>query len=568
MSALPTIQIEDIAYSYIRFSHPSQAAGDSLRRQTEAALAWCRARGVRLDESLSLRDLGKSAFTGEHRKNPERHRLAAFLRLVEQGRVARGSYLVIENLDRLSREHIQPALLLALNLLQSGIRIVQLKPVELVFDDKSDTLPVMMMMMELSRGHGESAIKSERLGAAWEKKRQQARAGKAVLTRRLPAWVEWVGGAGSTLRLIPHRAAAVKRIFELAGAGYGLVLTMKQLATEGFEPFGPSGHWSLSYVATILADRRAVGELQPRCGDGTPEGEPIPGYYPPVVTEHEWALARDGARRRNGRKPGAAGKYVNVFSGLLRDALGGESYHCATRTHKGQRWRVLLSTGSVEGRGSARSFPFPVFERAVLSLLAELDPAEVLGAAEGTEGVAALAGELAGVDARIAKLEAELLAGDVAALARTLRVLEARRRELLERLAQARQKAAHPAAEAWGEARPLLALIDGEGSRDARLRLRAALARVVSEVWLLVVPRGRARLAAVQVCFAESDKVRHYLILARPPVANQSGRAEGGWAARSLAAVVGDDRLDLRRPDDVAALLDALEKVDLAGLQG
>src|SRR5947207_4529925 len=104
------------AYSYIRFSHPSQAEGDSLRRQTEAAAEWCQKHGVRLDETISLRDLGRSAYTGAHRKNPDRHALAAFLKLVESGKVPRGSYLVIENLDRLSREHIQPALLLALNL--------------------------------------------------------------------------------------------------------------------------------------------------------------------------------------------------------------------------------------------------------------------------------------------------------------------------------------------------------------------------------------------------------------------------------------------------------------------
>src|SRR5260370_787368 len=37
---------------------------------------------------------------------------AGFLKLVEPGRVPRGSFLIIENLDRLSREHIQPARLL------------------------------------------------------------------------------------------------------------------------------------------------------------------------------------------------------------------------------------------------------------------------------------------------------------------------------------------------------------------------------------------------------------------------------------------------------------------------
>jgi hypothetical protein len=124
--------------------------------------------------------------------------------------VLRGSFLIIENLDRLSREHIQPALLLALNLLQAGIRVVQLSPAEMVFDDQSDTMPVMMMMVELSRGHGESAIKSVRCGMAWVQKRSLAREDGEVMTRQLPAWVE---ERGDKLHLIPTRATVVKRIF-------------------------------------------------------------------------------------------------------------------------------------------------------------------------------------------------------------------------------------------------------------------------------------------------------------------------------------------------------------------
>src|SRR5947209_4832816 len=182
------------AYSYVRFSHPDQAKGDSLRRQAEAAAEWCERHGVTLDKSTTLRDLGKSAYTGAHRQNPDRNALAAFLKLVESGKVPRGSYLVIENLDRLSREHIQPALLLALNLLQAGVRIVQLKPSEMVFDDKSDTMPVMMMMMELSRGHGESAIKSERVSAAWVNRKRRGRENGDTITRQLPGWIEARGG--------------------------------------------------------------------------------------------------------------------------------------------------------------------------------------------------------------------------------------------------------------------------------------------------------------------------------------------------------------------------------------
>ena len=115
-----------IAYSYMRFSSPAQAEGDSIRRQVATSEDWCRRNGVVLDEQATYRDLGKSAFRGAHRKNPDRNALAAFLRLVEEGRVARGSYLLLENLDRLSREHIRPALSLLLNLIEHGIRVVQI----------------------------------------------------------------------------------------------------------------------------------------------------------------------------------------------------------------------------------------------------------------------------------------------------------------------------------------------------------------------------------------------------------------------------------------------------------
>ena len=115
------------AYSYIRFSHPSQSEGDSLRRQTKAAEDWAARNEVLLDTSTTLHDLGTSAFTGAHRSNPDRNALAAFLKLVADGKVPRGSYLVVENLDRLSREDIQPALLLVVGLTQAGIRVVRFR---------------------------------------------------------------------------------------------------------------------------------------------------------------------------------------------------------------------------------------------------------------------------------------------------------------------------------------------------------------------------------------------------------------------------------------------------------
>jgi DNA invertase Pin-like site-specific DNA recombinase len=567
-----------LAYSYVRFSTPEQLKGDSLRRQTEAAADWCKRHNVTLDTSTTLHDLGKSAYTGKHRENPDRHALAAFLKLVEQGKVPRGSYLVLENLDRLSREHIQPALLLALNLLQAGIRIVQLKPAEMVFDDKSDTLPVMMMMLELSRGHGESALKSERVGDAWAEKKRRARAGESqketkrmgkechAMTHKLPGWVEERGGK---LRLIPERAAAVKRIFDLSGAGYGQINIIKKLAEEGVKPFKAKA-WSRGYIGRILNDRRALGEHQPKTKKGTvADGDPIPDYYPAVVTESEFYAARAGQEHRF-RTRGSVKEHINVFAGMLFNAREGDAYYCATRPTGGNRSKVrmqklLVNYNAIEGRAAMCSFNFATFEKAVLSLLREIDPHDILNGDSGPDESLALAGELATVEGKIGELEAELLQGDVAAVVKVLRDLEAKKADLAAKLAEARQRAAHPLSEAWGQAQSLVSAIDSAPDpKDARLRLRTALRRIVSSIWLLVVPRGRDRLAAVQIWFAGEKKHRDYLVLHIPPKANAMSRSDGGWWARSLAPeLTAGLRLDLRKPEHAARLEKYLMKMDL-----
>jgi DNA invertase Pin-like site-specific DNA recombinase len=561
MSDFPT---SPVAYSYIRFSHADQAKGDSLRRQTAAAESWCRRNNVRLDTSTTFRDLGRSAYVGEHRKNPDRHDLARFLKLVEAGKVPKGSFLIIENLDRLTREHIQPALLLALGLLQAGVRIVQLKPAELVFDDKSDTLPVMMMMMELSRGHGESAIKSERLGAAWDAKRANIRARK--LTGKAPFWLRLAEDGASFVER-PEAVALVRRVYRLAREGEGSFALARRLNEEGIlSPYRKA--WNNVSVLWLLRNRAVVGEYTPHrvaAGRREPAGPPVPDYYPAIISEQEfWAVQEAIKGRKNQR--GRRGKGVpNLFTELLRDARDGAPMH---RVEKRKGDPRLVSYAAIRGKDGAEyvSFPFVVFERAVLSLLSEVDPREVLGQPDGPDEALALSGELARVEGRIAELEAELEgSGDVTTLAKVLRKLEGQKRDLADRLAEARQKAASPLSEAWGEAKSLLTALDGAADReDARLRLRSALRRIVSEVRVLVVPQRHDRLAAVQILFAGSERRRDYLILYRSPKPHARPPVEARWWARSLSHDAVPGELDLRRPEHVERLEKALLALDLA----
>src|SRR4051794_32979546 len=56
------------AFSYIRFSSKRQAKGESFRRQMEFALEVCAENGWTLDETLTMHDLGVSAYRGANAK--------------------------------------------------------------------------------------------------------------------------------------------------------------------------------------------------------------------------------------------------------------------------------------------------------------------------------------------------------------------------------------------------------------------------------------------------------------------------------------------------------------------
>jgi hypothetical protein len=264
---------------------------------------------------------------------------------------------------------------------------------------------------------------------------------------------------------------------------------------------------------------------------------------------------------------------VNVFAGLLKNARDGYSYNIATQTAskgRGQKRRILMNQSAKEGRGQCWSFPFDTFESAILSKLREIDPHDILNGDEGPDESLTLANRLSEVESSIAAIEVELDEhGESQTLFKRLRVKESERRDLAARLTEAQQKAANPLSASWGECQSLLeAVCNAPGQRDAKLRLRSVLRRIVDSTWLLVVPRGRDRLCAVQVWFADGCRCRNYLILCRPAKGTHRKLTPGGWWARSLATVAAPGDLDLRRREDAAALERLLAEADLTDLAG
>lgn len=542
------------AYSYLRFSDPVQFKGDTLRRQNEGLSGWLKRNPtVQLDTKLTAWDKkAVSGFTAEHRTNPK-YVLSQFTSHVDAGRVNPGSYLIVENLDRLTREHWTDAVPYVLALIAKGIRIVQLSPVEVIYDFQMDQGRLMMMLMELGRAHSESAMKSERVGKAWKRKKEAARRG-VPHGRRVPAWIELEDGK---YRLRTDAARAVRLIFEWSSEGWGTMKIRERLIRDSIEPIS-GAKWVRSYIAKILKNRAVVGEYQPRKGrqgHRAADGEPVPNYWPAAIDESLFYASQDAQSSRRGHcgRPGRGDKATSPFAGLLYCANDGSKLYSTTRKKR----RYLISYAATNGDvgGCWAYFPLEHFVKGVLSQLQEVSAADMFGE-PGNAQVEDLDRQIRLLDGKLtvavrrfeANPESPTWADRIDEYERERNRLQAERQEIARAVA-------NPVSATWNEAVELMRTEQPE-------RLRQCLLQTVSELWAMFVPRGRGvRLAAVQVWFVGGGS-RDYVILSKQPLGWNARQNEGVYSARSLLQEE-TGGFDLRIKEDAEAVARVLEAIDL-----
>ena len=146
------------AYIYVRMSTEQQSHGDSLPRQTERAEAFCRQHGLEIDQELNLQDIGVSAFTGA---NVESGALGRFLEAIKENKVPRGSYLLIESHDRLSRMEPARALPIFLEIQKAGISIAILADNRVFHPTGGSHFELIEAIIGMARSHDESRMKSD-----------------------------------------------------------------------------------------------------------------------------------------------------------------------------------------------------------------------------------------------------------------------------------------------------------------------------------------------------------------------------------------------------------------------
>jgi DNA invertase Pin-like site-specific DNA recombinase len=423
------------AYSYLRYSTPEQSKGDSIRRQLELSQRYAKEHGLDLDESLKP-DRGVSAFRG---KNKTEGNLGSFLEDVKAGRVPKGSVLLVESLDRLSREDIETALDGLRAIVNAGVEVHTLSDGQIYRKGEMRLQEYIISIVTMARANEESQRKSQRVGAAWRQKKSEANGSRAI-TSKVPMWLS--AKKGEPIQVIPDRAKIVKEIFRMAASGIGKRVIARRLNEGGTPTWGRSNGWQDSYVEKILHNRAVLGEYQPhrRTPEGrVPDGEPIVGYFPAVITPAEWDAVHTAPRLKTGR----VGRTIrNLFTGLVFDA---NLQRNMSYEDKGSGWRYLVTDSRRFGIDPHR-IPYAEFEKGFLRFLDQLDWTTVLNVSDSTdlkaaeELVANVRAEIQAAETKLEKVADLLIDTPSETLKKRVIELEAKLESDRERLAQARVK--------------------------------------------------------------------------------------------------------------------------------
>lgn len=354
--ALPAPKV----YSYTRWSTPEQAKGDSLRRQSAAAAKWALQHGLQLDDTLAIKDEGVSAFRGGNAEGDSG--LSRFLEACRAGLIERGSYLLVESLDRISRMAPRRAQRLLDDIVDSGVTIVTLNDGQEYTADRLDNDPTALLisLMVAWRAHEESKTKGRRVADAWREKRRRVRSGEdGKLTARAPAWLIATPDGWS---LDEAKVATVRRIYAMTLAGEGEHKIAKTFNEEGVPVLLSGKQWHRSTVSKVLRNTAVIGSLTPGFIEHV-EGrrihrkeEAIPNAFPAIISEADWLAVRalkDGkASAVRGRHAGRG--VAHIFAGLAKCPECGSTMSRVNKGSQAKGGKPKLVCSAAKNRAGCR----------------------------------------------------------------------------------------------------------------------------------------------------------------------------------------------------------------------
>jgi DNA invertase Pin-like site-specific DNA recombinase len=484
-------------YSYLRFSNIKQADGTSIARQLTYATEWAANRGLTLDESLTMRDEGLSAY---HQNHVKKGALGVFLRAVEDGRIPTGSILIVESLDRLSRAEPILAQAQLAQIINAGITVVTASDSKEYNREglKRQPMDLVYSLLVMIRAHEESETKSRRVAAAIQRQCEGWIAGTyrgLVSAGQDPRWL--ARDDKHCYTIVDAHAATIRMVIDGFKQGLGGIHIMRMPGAQ--EMLAAAGIGVSSRVYEILRSPALIGDKVVRLQGQT---YTLNGYYPALLTDPEFAELQHLLSQR-GRRPGK-GSIPGIITGMRLTVCGycGKpmaSQNNLTRPrradglpHDGHRRLVCIGNLAAERCHAGGCSVVPI-ERALMHYCADQMNLDRL--LKGHAPTAPVEGKLALAHDRFAKTQRQLArvteallddeAAAPAAFLQKARELEAQLAseqtviDALEReLETMRGKGAPATAKAWARLVKRVEACDP----DARLKARQLVADTFSRI--------------------------------------------------------------------------------------
>ncbi|OAT17092.1 putative phage recombinase [Buttiauxella gaviniae ATCC 51604] len=500
-------------FSYIRFSSAKQMDGNSLERQQATAERIAARYDLELD-TLSFHDLGVSAFRG---KNATEGNLKVFINQIGK-RVPVGSWLVVENLDRLSRDDALTALDILRDILRKGITVVTGMDDKIYTNAsiKNNMMDLIMSVMLFTRAHEESVTKKNRVEA-------QVRSSILFNQNREPGTparsIEAVGGntwwsctKNGIVEPHPVYYVVAQKIIELKWSGETPGNIQRYLNDHYPTPPKRSNkgdtriQWGINLIRkflnpTVYGRKEFVIDKRDSAGmviyqsclddEGNEYYEPeketlvIHDYYPALMTEADYYTLlsvdkRKAVTRKTNKHPeGNPNPQIPLLSGIgvLFCGVCGTFMSKATFRNKTVKYRYVCASANVHGKPCGNTgFTAYQFEHTLLQLIA--DHIWNNDQEDKTEWYKA---ELDKADQQIKKLVrfATLTDDDIDEIAQEINTVKRNRRDLETEFTSYKMNQHSVISSGWDEFRKFDITDDTNPERmQIRIRIKQAVKRI------------------------------------------------------------------------------------------
>jgi DNA invertase Pin-like site-specific DNA recombinase len=322
-----------LAVSYLRFSSNKQQHGSSIERQKELLNSYLLANPELTLYSQNYSDLGLSAYHKDNLKGE----LGLFLEAVNKGKFPKGTKLLVEAIDRLSRTDASEAIHVLTGIINAGVEIVTLQDNTSYTKQSLNGGELYMLVGKIQSANQYSKTLSDRIKGSWTSKKKKAVNDGVRPIMSFPFYLDTKGDLKEGYQRL------VQQMFEdyLAGLGQTKIAARLRQDESGLLP-----NIIAKTVKQLLANKMVLGYWQ---------GAKV---FPQVISDNLFNKVQYQLKKRSFKPTVTPRSFfmsgVAVCECGANLSFGGQGTHLSSKCNARSR--------KIESCDNNRSFNYKVFE--------------------------------------------------------------------------------------------------------------------------------------------------------------------------------------------------------------